>query len=102
MPIQYTPLANLTYLDYDSYRSDAPSPTGAGAIGNFTFNVALVLDRANDPTALLQSDWASRQQQLERLFRLRPGQRSGERIACRPSVELRPQRLGLGRHLWRR
>ena len=67
MPIQYTPLANSTYLDYDSYRSDAPSPTGAGAIGNFTFNVALVLDRANDPTALLQSDWASRQQQLETL-----------------------------------
>ena len=67
MPIQYTPLANSNYLDYDSYRSDAPSPTGAGAIGNFTFNVALVLDRANDPTALLQSDWASRQQQLETL-----------------------------------
>src|SRR5450631_464985 len=67
VPIQYTPRANSTYLDYDSYRSDAPAPTGAGAVGNFTFNVALVLDRANDPTALLQSDWASRQQQLETL-----------------------------------
>ena len=67
MPTQYTPLPNSTYLDYDSYRSDAPSPTGAGALGNFTFNVALVLDRANDPTALLNSDWGSRQQQLESL-----------------------------------
>ena len=67
MPTQYAPLPNSTYLDYDSYRSDAPSPTGAGAVGNFTFNVALVLDRANDPTALLNSDWASRQQQLESL-----------------------------------
>ncbi len=67
MPSQYTPLPNSTYLDYDSYRSDAPSPTGAGAIGNFTFNVALVLDRANDPTALLNADWGSRQQQLESL-----------------------------------
>src|SRR5216683_8367400 len=67
VPIQYTPLANSTYLDYDSYRSDAALPTGAGPAGNFTFNVALVLDRANDPTALLNSDWASRQQQLETL-----------------------------------
>ena len=67
MPTQYTPLANSTYLDYDSYRSSAPAPTGAAPAGNFTFNVALVLDRANDPTALLQSDWASRQQQLEAL-----------------------------------
>ena len=67
MPTQYTPLANSTYLDYDSYRSTAPAPTGAAPAGNFTFNVALVLDRANDPTALLQSDWASRQQQLEAL-----------------------------------
>ena len=48
VPIQYTPLANSTYLDYDSYRSDAPSPTGTGPVGNITFNVALVLDRAND------------------------------------------------------
>ncbi len=67
MPSQYTPLPNSTYLDYDSYRSDAAYPTGAGALGNFTFNVALVLDRANDPTALLNSDWGSRQQQLESL-----------------------------------
>jgi hypothetical protein len=67
VPIQYTPLANSSYLDYDSYRSDAPSPTGAGPAGNFTFNVALVLDRANDPTALLHADWGSRQQQLETL-----------------------------------
>jgi hypothetical protein len=67
VPTQYTPLANSTFLDYDSYRSGAPSPTGTAVAGNFTFNVALVLDRANDPTALLQSDWASRQQQLEAL-----------------------------------
>jgi len=65
--MQYTPLANSTYLDYDSYRSDAPSPTGTDPAGNFTFNVALMLDRANDPTALLHADWGSRQQQLETL-----------------------------------
>ena len=67
MPTQYTPLANSTYLDYDSYRTGALSPTGAGPAGNFTINVALVLDRANDPTALLQSNWGTRQQQLEAL-----------------------------------
>jgi hypothetical protein len=67
VPTQYTPLANSTYLDDDSYRSAAPAPTGAAPAGNFTFNVALVLDRTNDPTALLQSGWASRQQQLEAL-----------------------------------
>ena len=32
-----------------------------------TFNVALVLDRANDPSALLAADWGSRQQQLAAL-----------------------------------
>src|SRR6202011_2082353 len=52
-------------LDYDSYRSHAPSPTEAGPVGNLTFNVALGLDRANHPTALLHADWGSRQQQLE-------------------------------------
>ena len=58
MPLTYAELPNSTYLDYDSYRSAAPSPTGAASPGNFVFNVALVLDRANDPTALLNSDWA--------------------------------------------
>jgi len=67
VPTQYTPLANSSYLDYDSYRTGALSPTGTGATGNFTINVALVLDRANDPTALLHSNWGTRQQQLEAL-----------------------------------
>jgi len=67
VPTQYTALANSSYLDYDSYRTGALSPTGTGAVGNFTVNVALVLDRANDPTALLHSNWGTRQQQLEAL-----------------------------------
>ena len=45
---------------------------------------------------------AHQQHPRQHLLGLRPGQRDGERPACRPSVELRPEHLGLGRHLWRR
>jgi hypothetical protein len=67
MPAQYTALSNSTYLDYNSYRGNAPALSGGSPVEHFTINVALVLDRANDPTALLQSDWASRQQQIAAL-----------------------------------
>lgn len=66
-PAAYTELPNSTFLDFDSYRSGAVLPTGGTAVPLFTLNVALVLDRANDPTALLNGDWASRQQELAAL-----------------------------------
>ena len=43
-------------------------PTGGHPVDASTkINVALVLDRANDPTALLQSNWATRQKELAAL-----------------------------------
>lgn len=54
-------LANSTFLDFASWRTNAAAPSGGTPVTAFTFNVALVLDRANDPTALLQSNWATRQ-----------------------------------------
>jgi hypothetical protein len=63
----YTALANSTYLDFNSYRSDSAPLSGGTPVAHFTMNVALVMDRANDPTALLNSDWASRQAQLKAL-----------------------------------
>jgi hypothetical protein len=65
----YTELANSTFMDFVSYRSNAPgAPTGGNPLDASTkINVALVLDRANDPTALLQSDWATRQNELATL-----------------------------------
>ena len=62
----YIDLLNSTYLDLTSYRGNGALPAG-GTPTSMTFNVALVLDRANDPSALLAADWGSRQQQLEAL-----------------------------------
>ncbi len=62
----YIDLLNSTYLDLTSYRGNGSLPAG-GTPTSMTFNVALVLDRANDPSALLAADWGSRQQQLEAL-----------------------------------
>jgi hypothetical protein len=67
MPISYSELPNSTFLEFNSYRGDATPLSGGTPASSFTFNVALVLDRANDPTALLNSDWGSRAQQLETL-----------------------------------
>ena len=58
---------NSTFLDLTSYRGNAALPTDTGPNQSFSFNVALVLERANQPTALLEADWASRQSQLETL-----------------------------------
>jgi hypothetical protein len=62
----YIDLLNSTYLDLTSYRGNGSLPA-SGTPSSMTFNVALVLDRANDPSALLAADWGSRQQQLEAL-----------------------------------
>lgn len=67
-------LANSTFLDFTSYGTTQPT-TIAEAYGvpvdhtaaTSTVNVALVFSRANDPTALLTSDWATRQNGLAQL-----------------------------------
>lgn len=63
-PIFYTALPHSTSLDLTSYRGNGTLPASHLLLDSFSFNVALVLERANDPTALLEADWASRQQQL--------------------------------------
>lgn len=60
----YVELENSTYLDYASWRTNATAPSGGEPLENFSFNVALVLERANDPTELLASNWATRQAAL--------------------------------------
>lgn len=68
-PISYTELPSSTYLDLTSYRGNGSLPASDHPAGPFSFNVALVLERANgnDPTTLLSADWASRQTQLAAL-----------------------------------
>jgi len=66
MAIDYKQLQYSGFLDYNSYRSTAVLPTGTPA-ADFTINVGLVFERANDPTALLNGSWASRQQQIAEL-----------------------------------
>ncbi|MFO1158771.1 MAG: M10 family metallopeptidase C-terminal domain-containing protein [Reyranellaceae bacterium] len=67
--IPYTPLANATFLDLASWRTnDTTEPTwGVPITGPVTLNVALVLERANDPSALLGQGWAARAQALAEL-----------------------------------
>ena len=67
-------LPNSTYLDLTSYHTttattvaEAYGLSGAPVPSNMTLNVALVLPRANDPTALLQGNWATRQTTLQQL-----------------------------------
>ena len=60
----YVELANSSYLDFASWRTNADAPSGGTPLSPFSFNVALVLERANDPTDLLASNWATRQAAL--------------------------------------
>lgn len=68
-----TTLPNSTYLDLTSYQTTlATTPEGAynlnpPTLSTMTLNVALILPRANDPSALLSSDWATRQATLAEL-----------------------------------
>ena len=61
IPISYSsPLSNSTFLDFNSWNTNLTQlPTGQNAT-NIKMNVALVLDRANDASKLLSSDWATR------------------------------------------
>ena len=63
----YIDFLNSTYLDLTSYRTNGSLPTGGTPATPTTFNVALVLERAHDPSALLDADWGTRQQQLAAL-----------------------------------
>ena len=65
----YTQLENATFMDFSSWRSNAAGPPTGGVqiTGPIVLNVALVLDRAEDPTALLSSNWATRQKELATL-----------------------------------
>ena len=66
-----TVLPNSTFLEYTSHGTTAAT-TVAEAYGlssppvaaTASINVAFVLPRANDPTALLESNWATRQKTL--------------------------------------
>lgn len=72
-------IANSTFLDFAGYRItdettvEAAYDLDPGQVRDFDgstdkgFNVAIILDRAADPTALLDSDWGTRQQSLESL-----------------------------------
>ena len=70
---------------------------GGPGYGNYE-QTTLSHVNAGDLVAMQLTNNTQRQQ----LPGLRPGQRGRGRSACRPSVELRPQHLGLGRHLRRR
>ena len=63
----YVVLPNSTILDLTSYRGNGALPTEGTPLTSFSFNLALVLERANDPSGLLTADWASRQKQLAAL-----------------------------------
>lgn len=67
-PPAHTSLPNASFMDFSSWRSNASEgSTGGEPASGAAFNVALVLDRAKDPTTLLQKDWAERQQELKAL-----------------------------------
>ncbi len=74
----YNPIANSTFLDFTGYGITNQNLTAAEAFGISDtgafpngapagINVALVLERANDPTALLAGDWGSRQSAIASL-----------------------------------
>lgn len=76
-PPTYAPVENSTFIDLVGYRvtdaTTAPAAYGFDDGRPFNpasedgINVALVLERANDPTAMLAGNWASRQQALQQL-----------------------------------
>jgi hypothetical protein len=66
-------IPNSTFLDFTSYGMtsattvEAAYQLGTATPSDTTLNVALILPRANDPSALLNGDWASRQAALAQL-----------------------------------
>src|SRR5260370_7343097 len=74
-PMAYTVLPYSTFLDYTSYgTTTATNVADAYHLSDIhaapapdTINVAFILPRANDPTALLNSNWPTRQTTLAQL-----------------------------------
>src|SRR5258708_9859086 len=74
-PMAYTVLPYSTFLDYTSYGTTTATNVADAyhlsdihtASASDTINVAFILPRANDPTALLDSNWATRQTPLHPL-----------------------------------
>lgn len=69
-------IANSSYLDFTGYGiTDADTvveayglnPANVQVATSAGINVAIILDRAEDPTSLLSQDWATRQETLEQL-----------------------------------
>ncbi len=78
MPTTYNPILNSTFIDFTGYgitdqtftAAEAFDITNTGAFPNGApagINVALVLERANDPTTMLAGDWGSRQATIDSL-----------------------------------
>ena len=74
----FAPVDNSTFLQFTGYGIADQNQTVSAAYGfsdahafngntEYGINVALVLPRANDPTAMLAGDWASRQAALQTL-----------------------------------
>ncbi|MEP9378794.1 hypothetical protein ABLE91_18910 [Aquabacter sp. CN5-332] len=71
MALPLVPLANSSFLDFTSYRTtNATTPHAAYGLpatpteATGTINVAIILNRATDPTAFLNASWGERQQML--------------------------------------
>jgi hypothetical protein len=65
-------ISNSTFLDLTSYGTTTATTVEAaysvkGRPASQDINVAFILPRANDPSALLSSDWATRQTTLQEL-----------------------------------
>ena len=77
MPTEYDQVATSSYLDFTGYRIADPSlsveaayginPNDVSTAAYAGINVALVLGRVQDPTALLAENWAGREQTLAQL-----------------------------------
>ena len=78
MSTTYNPILNSTFLDFTGYgitdqnftAAEAFDISNTGAFPNGApsgINVALILERANDPTSMLAGDWATRQSTIANL-----------------------------------
>jgi hypothetical protein len=72
--VTYTEIANSTYMDFTGYRLTneknvevAYNMKDVKVTDSVGLNVAIVLERKNDPSALLAEDWATRQETLTQL-----------------------------------
>ena len=63
----YSEVANSSYLQTMYYQGAGTLPQGTFSLSNNSIIVGLMLDRANDPSQLLNSNWASRQEQIATL-----------------------------------